>query len=135
MWRLLEAYKNTYARSRTKLAGSNVTGGTVAVFPALKLVFSRYSFTISGAGQCPLTTMSREVRSGLDPWDRADLPVPPAPQGFRWFKAVGPGVIVLGISVGSGKFPLGPAVFVLRGLSLLWWSGSPSRSRRSFNTS
>ena len=64
--------------------------------------------------------MSREARSGLDPWDRADLPVPPAPQGFGWLKAVGPGVIVLGVSIGSGEFLLGPTVFVRHGLSLLW---------------
>lgn len=34
--------------------------------------------------------------------------------------AVGPGVIVLGISIGSGEFLLGPAVFVKHGLTLLW---------------
>jgi hypothetical protein len=33
---------------------------------------------------------------------------------------VGPGVIVLGLSIGSGEFLLGPAVFVKHGLSLLW---------------
>ena len=33
---------------------------------------------------------------------------------------VGPGVIVLGASIGSGEFLLGPAVFVRHGLSLLW---------------
>jgi hypothetical protein len=34
--------------------------------------------------------------------------------------AVGPGVIVLGLSIGSGEFLLGPAVFVRYGLTLLW---------------
>jgi hypothetical protein len=33
---------------------------------------------------------------------------------------VGPGVIVLGLSIGSGEFLLGPAVFVRYGLTLLW---------------
>ena len=33
---------------------------------------------------------------------------------------MGPGVIVLGLSIGSGEFLLGPAVFVKHGLSLLW---------------
>jgi hypothetical protein len=33
---------------------------------------------------------------------------------------VGPGVIVLGASIGSGEFLLGPAVFVRHGLPLLW---------------
>jgi len=33
---------------------------------------------------------------------------------------VGPGVIVLGLSIGGGEFLLGPAAFVRYGLSLLW---------------
>src|SRR5689334_12290459 len=33
---------------------------------------------------------------------------------------VGPGVIVLGLSIGSGEFLLGPATFVRHGFSLLW---------------
>ncbi len=78
--------------------------------------------------------MSREARSGLDPWERADLPVPPAPQGFGWLKAVGPGVIVLGVSIGSGEFLLGPAVFVRHGLSLLWVVGIAVMLQTIFNT-
>jgi hypothetical protein len=61
-----------------------------------------------------------EARSGLDPWARAALPAPPAPRGFGWLAVVGPGVIVLGVSIGSGEFLLGPAVFVKHGLTLLW---------------
>jgi hypothetical protein len=61
-----------------------------------------------------------ESRSGLDPWVRAELPAPPDPRGFGWLRAVGPGVIVLGVSIGSGEFLLGPAAFVRHGLSLLW---------------
>ena len=38
-------------------------------------------------------------------------------------KAVGPGIIVLGLSIGSGEFLLGPAAFVRHGLSLLWVAG------------
>ena len=37
--------------------------------------------------------------------------------------AVGPGVIVLGASIGSGEFLLGPAAVVKYGLSLLWIVG------------
>lgn len=48
-----------------------------------------------------------EVQSGLDPWSRAELPAPPAPKGLRWIATVGPGVIVLGHSIGSGEFLLG----------------------------
>jgi len=63
---------------------------------------------------------SPEASSGLDPWARADLPVPPSPTGLGWLGVVGPGVIVLGLSIGSGEFLLGPAVFVRHGLPLLW---------------
>jgi hypothetical protein len=35
-------------------------------------------------------------------------------------RAVGPGVIALGVSIGSGEFLLGPAAFVQHGFSLLW---------------
>ena len=50
----------------------------------------------------------------------AELPVPPAPRGLEWLKVVGPGVIVLGLSIGGGEFLLGPAAFVRHGLTLLW---------------
>ena len=56
----------------------------------------------------------------LAPWKRADLPEPPMPRGLSWIGVCGPGVIVLGVSIGSGEFLLGPAVFVKHGLSLLW---------------
>ena len=63
---------------------------------------------------------SPEARSGLDPWSIADLPEPPRPRGWQWLAAVGPGVILLGASIGSGEFLLGPAVMVKYGLALLW---------------
>ena len=61
-----------------------------------------------------------EARSGLSPWALAELPEPPKPRGLGWVSVVGPGVIVLGVSIGSGEFLLGPAVFVRHGLTLLW---------------
>lgn len=63
---------------------------------------------------------AREAVSGLPAWAHADLPEPPRPRGLGWLGAVGPGVIVLGVSIGSGEFLLGPAVFVKYGLTLLW---------------
>src|SRR5688572_3556140 len=62
----------------------------------------------------------QEARSGLDPWQHAELPRPPMPKGLAWLSVVGPGIIVLGASIGSGEFLLGPTVFVRYGLSLLW---------------
>ena len=64
-----------------------------------------------------------EARSGIDAWRRGELPPPPRPKGLEWFSAIGPGVIVLGVSIGSGEFLLGPAAFVKYGLSLLWVVG------------
>lgn len=61
-----------------------------------------------------------ESRSGLAPYSKAELPVPPNPKGLAWVGIVGPGVIVLGASIGGGEFLLGPAAFVRYGLPLLW---------------
>jgi len=63
---------------------------------------------------------AREAQTGLDPWTVAELPAPPTPKGLAWIGTVGPGVIVLGASIGSGEFLLGPAAFVRYGLTLLW---------------
>ena len=63
---------------------------------------------------------SAETRTGLEPWVQADLPEAPAPTGLQWAKVVGPGVIVLGLSLGGGEFLLGPTAFVRYGMSLLW---------------
>lgn len=68
----------------------------------------------------PATSEAPESRSGLEPWKSADLPPPPTPHGIQWLGVVGPGVIVLGLSIGSGEFLLGPAAFVRHGMSLLW---------------
>lgn len=67
-----------------------------------------------------LATEHREAQSGLAPWRQAELPAPPMPKGLGWMGVVGPGVIVLGLSIGSGEFLLGPAAFVNYGFALLW---------------
>ncbi len=61
-----------------------------------------------------------ETGSGLAPWGRADLPHPPPTQGFSLLAVIGPGAIILGLSIGSGEWLIGPAAFVKYGLSLLW---------------
>jgi hypothetical protein len=71
-------------------------------------------------------TAAVEACSGLDPWRIGELPPAPRPRGLQWFSAIGPGVIVLGASIGSGEFLLGPAAFVKYGLSLLWIVGVAS---------
>lgn len=77
---------------------------------------------------------SIEARSGLDPWVRTELPPPPMPKGLGWLGAVGPGVIVLGASIGSGEFLLGPAVWVRYGPSLLWVTAVAIFLQTVFNT-
>jgi hypothetical protein len=79
-------------------------------------------------------TVAQESRSGLDPWTRAELPAPPAPKGLGWLGVVGPGVIVLGASIGGGEFLLGPAAFVRHGFSLLWVTAVAVFLQTVFNT-
>ena len=86
----------------------------------------------------PATSASHDVdapesRSGLEPWRLAELPVAPNPQGLAWLGSVGPGVIILGASIGSGEFLLGPAVFVRYGLTLLWVVGIAAVLQTLFN--
>ena len=70
-----------------------------------------------------VTEKPPEARTGLEAWRVGELPQAPRPRGLGWFSAIGPGVIVLGVSIGSGEFLLGPAAFVKYGLSLLWVVG------------
>src|SRR5687767_14017574 len=85
-------------------------------------------YTTTARGTAP------ESRSGLDPWQQAELPVPPKPRGLGWLAAVGPGIIVLGGSLGGGEFLLGPAVFVRHGFSLLWVTTVAIYFQTVFNT-
>ena len=75
-----------------------------------------------------------EARSGLRPFEKAELPSPPRPKGLAWMGVVGPGVIVLGASIGSGEFLLGPAAFVQYGLVLLWVTLVAAFLQTVFNT-
>ncbi len=77
---------------------------------------------------------ARESRSGLDPWQRAELPAPPDTRGLRILRVVGPGAIVLGAGIGSGEWLIGPAVFVRYGLALLWVSVLAAGFQALFNT-
>lgn len=48
--------------------------------------------------------------------------------------AIGPGIIVLGASLGSGEFLLGPAVVLKHGFTLLWIAGVAIVLQTIFNT-
>jgi len=89
---------------------------------------------VTAASPVPAPVVAAEARSGLAPWARAELPLPPTPRGLGWLAAVGPGVIVLGASIGSGEFLLGPAAFVKHGLALLWVTTVAVFLQTVFNT-
>src|SRR5687768_15058577 len=81
-----------------------------------------------------LTTSPGGKPGALAPWKQVELPAPPTPRGLGWLSVVGPGIIVLGLSIGGGEFLLGPAVFVRHGLSLLWVTAVAVLLQTVFNT-
>ena len=63
----------------------------------------------------------RTVQAGqLPAWEKAELPVPPELTLRSVLRAIGPGAILLSISVGSGEWLVGPAAMARYGPSLLW---------------
>ena len=86
---------------------------------------------MANEGQAPVP---REARTGLDAWGKGELPAPPDTSGLKILKVVGPGAIVLGASIGSGEWLLGPSVFVRHGLALLWVTLIASFFQALFNT-
>jgi hypothetical protein len=76
----------------------------------------------------------RESRTGLEPWGRGELPAPPPTQGLKLLGVVGPGAIVLGASIGSGEWLIGPTTLVKYGMSLLWVTLVAVALQTLFNT-
>jgi len=58
--------------------------------------------------------------SPLPPWRQSDLPHPPVFTVPNAVRVIGPGTILLGVSLGAGDWLLGPAVVVKHGPSVLW---------------
>ncbi len=77
---------------------------------------------------------TKEARTGLEPWNRGELPPPPDTRGLKLLGVVGPGAIVLGAAIGSGEWLIGPTVFVRYGLSLLWVTLLGAGFQALFNT-
>ena len=66
---------------------------------------------------------TKETVSGgtLPDWEVDDLPAPPPYQFGKAFRNIlGPGIIALGGSIGSGEWLLGPAITAQYGGTLLW---------------
>ena len=76
----------------------------------------------------------KEARSGLEAWKVADLPIPPIAKGRSLLGIIGPGAIILGVSIGSGEWLLGPAAFVKYGVALLWVTGVAAFLQTVLNT-
>ncbi len=75
-----------------------------------------------------------EAQSGLENWKKDELPAPPPTAGLKILGIIGPGAIILGASIGSGEWLLGPAAFVKYGLALLWVTGVAVVLQTIFNT-
>lgn len=58
--------------------------------------------------------------SALPAWRQSDLPHPPVFSLGNAVRVIGPGTILLGLSLGAGSWLLGPALAVTHGPSLLW---------------
>ena len=56
----------------------------------------------------------------LPGWRQGDLPHPPAYTARNLVRVIGPGALLLGLSLGAGDWLLGPAVTAAYGPSLLW---------------
>ena len=67
------------------------------------------------------TNDERVTGGALPDWDVTDLPEPPKYQFGKAFRSIlGPGIIALGGSIGSGEWLLGPAITAQYGGTLLW---------------
>jgi Mn2+/Fe2+ NRAMP family transporter len=58
--------------------------------------------------------------SDLPAWRQGDLPHAPTYNPVNLVRVIGPGAILLGLSLGAGDWLLGPAVAAAYGPSLLW---------------
>jgi hypothetical protein len=76
----------------------------------------------------------KEARSGLEAWKVSVLPVPPLARGMSLLGIIGPGAIILGVSIGSGEWLLGPAAFIKYGMALLWVTAIAVFLQTVFNT-
>jgi hypothetical protein len=67
-----------------------------------------------------LAAGARARVSDLPAWRQADLPHAPAYNPVNLVRVIGPGAILLGVSLGAGDWLLGPAIVVGYGPILLW---------------
>ena len=104
------------------LAVAIVVGYLVYIGLSVFGLFESSSLKISDEPQTkPTEANITTISAGnLPPWEIAELPKPPE---FTWrkiLKTIGPGAILLGTSIGSSEWLLGPAVTARYGGFLLW---------------
>lgn len=78
------------------------------------------SSDISDSDKSPSQTQTPISAGKLPAWEEEDLPTPPPFNLRNALGIVGPGTILLGTSIGSGEWLLGPAVTSEYGGFLLW---------------
>ncbi len=66
------------------------------------------------------TTVDGRPHGLLPPWGIKELPAPPSFTFRSVMRTIGPGIIGLGIAIGSGEWLLGPSVVARYGPTLLW---------------
>jgi len=65
--------------------------------------------------------MAEQIKAGcLQPWDVKDMPEGPKREFKNILKFIGPGAIMLSLSIGSGEWLMGPAAAVQYGPMLMW---------------
>lgn len=76
--------------------------------------------SVIGGVQAGAQPAGRVEAGELPAWEVAELPKPPAFTFRNWLTLLGTGTILLGISIGSGEWLIGPAVTAQYGAALLW---------------
>lgn len=71
-------------------------------------------------GHPPSEPVGPRSHGHLPRWGTAALPVPPTFTPRNVVRTVGPGIIGLGLAIGSGEWLLGPSVVITHGPGLLW---------------
>ncbi|MFQ5946993.1 MAG: Nramp family divalent metal transporter, partial [Anaerolineae bacterium] len=67
------------------------------------------------------TPLDPRPSSGYLPaWTASDIPEPPPPTLRNVLRVIGPGAILLALSIGAGEWLLGPAALVKYGATILW---------------
>lgn len=67
-----------------------------------------------------MTTDTTVEAGKLSPWGIDELPEPPRSGRKLWIALIGPGVVLAGMSIGTGEWLFGPAVSAQYGACLFW---------------